>query len=353
MSTIVQFNRKFSQSQLTSAEGSSSINGTAVANGAWYIASSNATAIYVGSLEGGSTAVLKKVADINDFTGLDSSISKSASGATNAATSRSSSVQVISGFTIEEVDGKLSSSGSSVTSAKVDMAGAASKAYDDAKTYADGLITALGTVMHFEGVIDTVANLKSTVTTPKKGDVWIVTEDSSEWVYAGDSVDASHPYDTTKWEKFGIANVDSALFLGNNTVTSGSFVIADGTNGKMKAISDADIASRFNFKTKQSPVTNPTASGTATVSVTSVTQDANGVITVTREKIPQGSGSVGSTSSAADAWKTVVHDAELLNHSLSGNTKTIPAATTGSDGYMTSASVINLNTAILALTWDE
>lgn len=127
-------------------------------------------ALYVGSTEGGSTAILKKVADIQDLTGLDATVTKSASGASDAASSRTDSVQVLSGFTIEEVDGKLVANSSSVTSAKADMAGAASKAYDDAAAYADSLITALGTIMHFEGVKSSEAAIKE-LTNVKKGDV--------------------------------------------------------------------------------------------------------------------------------------------------------------------------------------
>jgi hypothetical protein len=363
MSSIVQFNRKFTQAQLTAAEGSGTINdgvnNVAVINGCWYIASSLATRLYVGSLEGGSGAVLKRVADITDFSGLDGSVSKSASGASDAASSRTSSVQVVGGFTIAETDGVLDGNGSSVTSVKADMAGAADKAYDDAKTYADGLITALGTVMHFEGVIDTEANLKSTVTTPKKGDVWVVTADSSEWVYTGDSVDATHPYDSTKWQKFGTTDVNGALYKGSNALTNETFVVTDGVNGQMKAISDADIATRLNYKTKQTAVPDPAASGTATTAITSISQDTNGVVTVSKANIPSGTGSVGTASAASDAWKTVVHDTSLSGHTLSGNTVAIPAATGqtggagGNDGYMTVQQATNLNTAILALTWDE
>jgi hypothetical protein len=76
-----------------------------------------------------------------------------------------------------------------------------------------------------------------------------------------------------------------------------------------------------------------------------VTQDTNGVVTVTRKKLPNftGSGRVGAASAADDAWKTVVHDASLSSaRVLSGNTKTIPEATSSSDGYMTAAQASRL-----------
>lgn len=360
--TIVKFNRQFTQQQLTAAEGLSTINGTSVVDGTWYVAKTGALALYVGSIESGSSATLKKVADIQDLTGLDATVTKSASGASDAASSRSDSVQVISGFTIEEVDGKLVASSSSVTSKKVDMAGAASKAYDDAKTYADGLITALGTVMHFEGVKSSEAAIKA-LTNVKKGDVWINSADSSEWVATADIGSTADP---SKWEKFGTTDVANALFKGDNTFANETFIIADGINGKMKAITDADIATRLNYKTKQTAVT-PAASSTVGSwdgqYVEQVTQNENGEISVTRKKLPaptSGSGSVGSTSSAADAWKTVVHDASLSSgHVLSGNTKSIPAATAGNsaanstDGYMTGTQAYNLSLAVSCLIWEE
>jgi hypothetical protein len=103
------------------------------------------------------------------------------------------------------------------------------------------------------------------------------------------------------------------------------------------------------FKTKQTAYT-PTA-GTSTGAagnqyVEQVTQNENGEITVTRKKLPNftGSGSVGTASDAADAWKTVVHDASLSStRVLSGNTKSIPAATSSNDGYMTSTQASKLD----------
>lgn len=128
-----------------------------------------------------------------------------------------------------------------------------------------------------------------------------------------------------------------------SNATSGNFAGLD-ANGN---ITDSGYKPS-DFKTKQTAV-NPSA-GTSTGAagnqyVEQVTQNANGEITVTRKKLPNftGSGSVGSASTAADAWKTVVHDASLSSSRvLSGNTKTIPAATSDNDGYMTAAQAAKL-----------
>lgn len=287
-------------------------------------------------------------------TGSKSASSSTAAIATNTdVSSASAAIAVATGYNIKQVSGAVSDT-STISSGRADKFGAANAALTQAKSYADGLISDLGAIMTFKGTQATETALKSNITTPKKGDVYIVTEDGSEWVYSGDSVDASHAYDSTKWEKFGTTDVNGALYKGTNALTDGTLVIADGTDGKMKAVSDSDIATRLAdetaftgaFKPLQTAITtDPTASGTASAVVTSVKQDANGVITVARANVPSGSGSVGSSSSAADAWKTVVHDVSLSGHTLSGNTKSIPAASgtsSGSDGYMTASQAVKL-----------
>lgn len=126
--------------------------------------------------------------------------------------------------------------------------------------------------------------------------------------------------------------------------TSGNFAGLD-ANGQ---VTDSGYKPA-DFKPKQTAVT-PAAGGTNGAAggqyVEQVTQDINGEITVTRKKLPdfQGSGSVGTASSSNDAWKTLVHDASLSSSRvLSGNTKTIPAATSSNDGYMTAAQASKLD----------
>lgn len=126
--------------------------------------------------------------------------------------------------------------------------------------------------------------------------------------------------------------------------TSGNFAGLD-ANGQ---VTDSGYKPA-DFKTKQTAVT-PAASNTSGSAggqyVEQVTQDTNGEITVTRKKLPNftGSGSVGSASTSTGAWKTLVHDVSLSSSRvLSGNTKTIPAATSSNDGYMTAAQASKLD----------
>lgn len=122
--------------------------------------------------------------------------------------------------------------------------------------------------------------------------------------------------------------------------------ISGGTSGNLVALdSNGDLVDSGNkpsdFKLKQTAVTPSAGTSTGAAGdqyVEQVTQNENGVVTVTRKKLPNftGSGSVGSESSDSNAWKTVVHDASLSSgRVLSGNTKNIPAASSSNDGYMT------------------
>lgn len=122
--------------------------------------------------------------------------------------------------------------------------------------------------------------------------------------------------------------------------------ITGGTSGNLVALdSNGGLVDSGNkpsdFKTKQTAVTPSAGTSTGAAGgqyVEQVTQNENGVVTVTRKKLPNftGSGSVGTESSDSNAWKTVVHDASLSSgRVLSGNTKSIPAASSLNDGYMT------------------
>ena len=415
MATIVKFNRKFTQAQLDAAMGNSSIAGVPVVDGTWYIASSGSTAIYVGSKEGTSDAVLKLVSDVSGgnieqlnatvsasaasgtgsatsrtssvdvvnyievtqtngkltnatvtaakadmsgaaakayddastlitttINGLTGSVSKSASGGNQAvATSRSQAAQVVGGFEIKEFGGKISNDSSSVTPIRVDAWGAADKAYSEAVTasnaYTDQQISSsiqgLGTIMHFEGTKTSEAAIKA-LTNVKKGDVWINTSDHSEWV-ATDDIGSTA--DANKWEKFGTTDVTGALYKGNNTFTNGYILIADGADGKVKAVASGNL-NTYGIKTIQTAYTQ---SATAGKYISGLTQSANGDVTVSTASLPTGSGTVGTNSNTA--WKTPVVYTELSDHTLSGTTASIPAATTASDGYMPSTAFIKLN----------
>lgn len=445
--------------------------------------------------EGVITATKKNI----DFSGLAGTVDKTASSseaaiATNTdLSSTNAAVAVATGYKIVETDGKLVDASSTITSGRADKFGAAAAALSQSKDYTDEKITGLGSIMHFEGTVDTEDALKA-LTNVKKGDVYVVTADRSEWVVTADIGATADP---TKWEKFGTTDVQGALY--KNTTgefVSGGLVYANGTNGATNTIGSYAPATGLNltnvavtvnnltaegnvgvdgelsvnsaanfsddvtistsnlvmdggtiqtssigtlegdgtsveaikidsvdgvegglitigsksitthiyagaynayieddnfntypilhagpqtlttaektqvltnigaqaagsYKTTQSAVTPAAGTDTGAAGgqyVEQVTQNANGVITVTRKKLPdfQGSGSVGAASSATDAWKTVVHDASLSSaRALSGNTVSIPAATASADGYMTSGQASTLNTAILALTWEE
>ena len=319
---------------------------------------------------------------------LNSTLVGDASGASDEAVSRNDYIQTVKGYTIEERAGKLSQDLSAVRSARADKAGAANKAYLDAKDYVDNqlegviqevndytdeqiegtarelkdytdeqaegavqeskdytdaciedALEGLGSIMSLQGTLGTVEAIQ-VLTNVKKGWVYVCSADDSEWVALENIGDIADP---SKWECLGTAGISDALTKGDNVFTDGAFLVADGVNGKVKAISDSTIATRLNYKTKQTPYEHP---ATSNKYISGISQNANGEVEVTTDNlptIPSGSGSVGTESSDANAWKTVVHDAALSSgHALSGHTKSIPAATTTSDGYMTKEQVASL-----------
>ncbi|MBQ5959000.1 MAG: hypothetical protein IJL44_07440, partial [Bacteroidales bacterium] len=116
---------------------------------------------------------------------------------------------------------------------------------------------------------------------------------------------------TYKWDLLG-GFMDLSNYVEKvSNPTAGNFAGLD-ANGN---ITDSGYKPS-DFKTKQTAVT-PSAGTTNGAAggqyVEQVTQNANGEVTVTRKKLPDftGSGRVGEASSAADAWKTVVHDVSL------------------------------------------
>ena len=134
--------------------------------------------------------------------------------------------------TVAETDGKIGSdtsdptkSTTTYTTAKID------DLIQRSNDYADDLISGLGTVMTFKGTIASETALKA-LTSAKKGEVYVVTADGSEWVCKEDITAAK----ASAWEKFGTTDVKNALYKDSNTFTDGYILKAEGTAGTVKAV---------------------------------------------------------------------------------------------------------------------
>ena len=305
---VVKFNRHFTQAQLDAARDTSSINGTAVVEGTWYVASSSPTSVFLG-VPSGNSVVLKMVGEVADGKYLK-----------------------LSGGTM---DGNISMDGNKITDLATpgDSLDAANKAYVDDK------ISNLGAIMTFKGTKATESALKTDITTPHKGDVYIVTADNSEWVYSGDTVDSTHAYDSTKWEKFGTTDVQGALYKGT-TWTVGNIVVAQASDGKSKTISLADGLS---------------FSEDAELQVSLAPGDWN-------EDVPDsGSWKTPYVRASLDGGEATGELSLRLDGDLylKGYYQSIPAATASStaalstDGYMTGQQAYNLSLATACLTWED
>lgn len=213
--------------------------------------------------DGSGNVITTTYATKAEIQALDATVDKDASSSTAAidtstdVSSANAAIAVATGYTVVQTDGALVPNSSSIDSGRADKFGAANaalvqaKSYADtkksevigtsgdassastiygAKAYADSLITGLGTILTFKGVVATEAALKAQ-TNQNKGWVYIVSADNSEWVCTDNIGSTADP---TKWEKFGTTDVNGALYYGDNTLTSGQIFVADGTAGKAK-----------------------------------------------------------------------------------------------------------------------
>jgi len=125
---------------------------------------------------------------------------------------------------------------------------------DDVQT---AISTALGSVYVYKG---SCAYSELPTSGNKKGDTWNVTDE-----HGGYPAGTNYAWDGEKWDPLG-----------------------------------GDVS---NFKTKQSAVADPTASGNAIAFIDSITQNENGVITPTKKTIPNASGSAAGLMSSAHYTK--------------------------------------------------
>lgn len=97
-----------------------------------------------------------------------------------------------------------------------------------AKAYADSLITDLGAVFEFKGVVANYAALTA-LTGMEKGDVYLVTSDENQ---AGTPANAEYVYDGTKWELLGNTALDTTNFIQSTVdLTADKVVLGNGGKG--------------------------------------------------------------------------------------------------------------------------
>lgn len=111
------------------------------------------------------------------------------------------------------------------------------------QNYVDGRISGLGTIMKFQGTQATETALKA-LTNVKKGSVYVVTADGSEWVA---TADIGSTASASSWEKFGTTDVKNALYKDTNAFTNNYLLKADGTAGKVKAVAADPAAVGISF----------------------------------------------------------------------------------------------------------
>lgn len=170
------------------------------------------------------------------------------------------------------------------------------------KAYVDGLISGLGAVLNFKGTVANEASLP--LTGNKKGDVYIVTADNSEWVWTLDEASGT----AAGYEKLG-ATIDLSGYASLNspalTGTPTAPTAAAGTNTTQIATTAfvKNAIDNISGTVKTETGTISTSATTATVSFTGTVINAyatmGGAMVVTDISI--GNGTVTFTVAAAPA----------------------------------------------------
>ena len=385
---IVKFNRSFTQAQLDAAKDSSSIEGTPVVDGTWYVAKTSPTSVFLGvasggvttlkligekaedkylPLEGGTmlgdiylneTAIKEGFIELLHFNTTTGEIDMGSGETTlNIDTPSDDVYHTKEGARFRILDTSEQLLDSTEKAQVIANLGAASK------DYVDNLIAGLGPYMEIKGTEASEAAIKAK-TNQKKGWVWINTSDSSEWV-AIDNIGATA--DPSKWEKFGTSGIQGALYKGT-TFNADNFIIAEAADGKSKTISNTDAANKL-------PVMSASQKGVAKIGQgLYLEEDSNEEENILTVKESQSVWNDDTPQSGSWKWpyvrcgeedqgQTIYHDMYIDVDSsgvhLYGYHQQIPAATptigqqTGNDGYMTVTQATNLAIALGALTWEE
>ena len=150
------------------------------------------------------------------------------------------------------------------------------------------------------------------------------------------SVGADGSYIKTISESKGIITATKQTF--DTTISSDSTDNNTPTSKAVKDYVDSEISNlntdlttaingkqaSGNYKTTQTAVSSPAASGNATAFIDTISQNANGVITVTKKNVPSATQSVAGLMSAADKTKLdglATHTTLSKTSTLSGMTK--------------------------------
>lgn len=138
---------------------------------------------------------------------------------------------------------------SNATNSTATDTAASSLAVKNAYDHADQLIAGLGAILSFKGVKSTAAQVFA-VADAKKGDVWLVSEDSSEYVYKNDT---AGQIGESNWEKLGTTqdaasstHKHSVVVTGENTgspVTINPVTATIGTMNTAGSVTNGSAAS--------------------------------------------------------------------------------------------------------------
>ena len=227
---------------------------------------------------------------------------------------------------------KLNDAVNSTSTTTAATANAVKKVQDSVNTEVTNRTTAVSNVQ--SALTTEIANRKAAITTEVTNRNTAISTAIN--ALNKTSVGADGSYIKTISESKGIITATKQTF--DTTISSDSTDNNTPTSKAVKDYVDSEISNlntdlttaingkqaSGNYKTTQTAVSSPAASGNATAFIDTISQNANGVITVTKKNVPSATQSVAGLMSAADKTKLdglATHTTLSKTSTLSGMTK--------------------------------
>lgn len=246
-------------------------------------------------------------------------------------------------LSITETDGKITAISGSIAANTYDASGAAATAKSDvigtssdassantiygAKKYTDEKISGLGAFMEFKGTKANATEIKA-ITSAKKGDVWLSTADSVEWVATANLSSAN----ASAWEKLGY-DIDISGKADKATTLSGYGITDAFTKTESNAAANAIAYAAVN--------TLDVSDSAVTGQYVSKVSETDGKISVTRAKLSDAF-ATGTTVGAisVNGVNVTVNGYTGHKHSVTPNSMTVSAAASGANVTLNTANAI-------------
>lgn len=207
-----------------------------------------------------------------DYGSSNPSMDGSASAGSANSASRSDHVHPSDTAKLDKSGGTMSGDIAMGSNSITGLAAPTNNADAATKKYVDDLISGLGAYLDFKGSVASTTNLP--LTGNKKGDVYIVTSDGSEYVWTSSSASGS----LSDYEKLGTTvDLSGYLQLSGGTMTGNIAMGSNSITGLAAPTNNADAATKSYVDTGLSGLVK-TATGTIATNATSASVSYSGTL---------------------------------------------------------------------------